>query len=64
MSRMSLSIDLGTPMTAQVTLFLTHSVCVAGGGGEREEEEEERVSCMFRPRDLDVSTNKTSKNFN
>lgn len=40
-SRMSLSMDLGTPMTAQVTRFFTHSVEMGRGA---EEEEKQRVS--------------------
>lgn len=50
MSRMSLSIDLGTPMTAQVTLFLTHSVAFLrwiGGGRGRERRGRGRKSEFF-----------------
>ena len=41
MRRMSLSIDLGTPMTAQVTFFLTHSERKREGKRERDSREEE-----------------------
>ena len=61
-SRMSLSMDLGTPMTAQVTLFLTHSVCfVRDGwrGRDGERAERGRGESEFSPRTHETAATST-----